>query len=109
MTKPTQEEPVQNPDTAAGDTRRGPDGDSGDQDIDTAGTEADPDPMTSTGPSARKGGAPRAPDARMADAPGNENPPIGSHNPGSLHRREDDEEVRLNTPEFHNQPGYTRR
>jgi len=32
----------------------GPDGDSGDQDIDTAGTEADVESPAGTGPSARK-------------------------------------------------------
>jgi hypothetical protein len=68
----------------------GPDGDSGDQDIDTAGTEADEESMTATGPTARKHGSPARPRASLADAPENERAPIGSHEPASMHRREDD-------------------
>jgi hypothetical protein len=77
----------------------GPDGYSGDQDIDTAGTEAD-DESTAAGP-ARKRGRATPPDASFADAPDNERPPIGPSDPGSMHRREDDEEAMAHSPDFH--------
>ena len=46
----------------------GPDGDSrGDQDIDTAGTEADVESPTAAGASSRKRGRPDDPDASVSD------------------------------------------
>jgi hypothetical protein len=80
----------------------GPDGDSrGDQDIDTAGTEADVESPTAAGPSARKQGRAGSPDASFADATDNEHRPIGAHNPGSMHRREDDDEAIAHSSDFH--------
>ena len=83
----------------------GPDGDSsGDQDIDTAGTEADDESPTAAGPAARKRGRASSPDASYADAPDNEKRPIGAHDPGSMHRREDDGEAMAHSPDFHDAP-----
>ena len=79
----------------------GPDGDSGDQDIDTAGTEADDQSATATGPAARRKGRAEAPDARYADAPDNEHRPIGASDPASMHRREDDDEAQARSSDFH--------
>ena len=82
----------------------GPDGDStdhGDQDIDTAGTEADDESATAIGPSARRRGRAAAPDASFADAPGNEHRPIGPSDPASMHRREDDAEAMAHSSDFH--------
>jgi hypothetical protein len=80
----------------------GPDGDSsGDQDIDTAGTEADVESATAAGPAARKRGRATSPDASYADAPDNERRPIGAHDPGTMHRREDDDEAMAHSPDFH--------
>ena len=83
------------------DSVPGPDGDSSDQDIDTAGTEADVESPTGAGPAARKSGRASAPDASFADAPDNERQPIGAHDPGSMHRREDDDEAMAHSPDFH--------
>ena len=44
----------------------GPDGDSGDQDIDTAGTEADDQSPTAAGSPARRPGRKESPDASFA-------------------------------------------
>jgi hypothetical protein len=81
----------------------GPDGDSstGDQDIDTAGTEADVESPTAAGPSSRKPGRTTSPDASFADAPDNERTPIGAHDPGTMHRREDDDEAMAHSSDFH--------
>jgi hypothetical protein len=79
----------------------GPDGDSGDQDIDTAGTEADDNSATATGPAARRKGQAEAPDANYADAPDNEHRPIGASDPGSMHRREDDDKAQAHSSDFH--------
>ena len=82
----------------------GPDGDSGnsgDQDIDTAGTEADDESPTAAGPSTRRRGRATAPDASFADAPDNEHRPIGPSDPGSMHRREDDAEAMARSSDFH--------
>ena len=74
MSAPTQNQSVEDPKPGTTpDPTSGPDGDSGtsDQDIDTAGTEADhgtnQPSMTATGPSARKGGAPRTPGSPAID------------------------------------------
>jgi hypothetical protein len=87
----------------------GPDGDSsGDQDIDTAGTEAD-DQSTAAGPAARKRGRGDSPDASFAEAPDNDRRPIGAHDPGTMHRREDDAEAMAHSPDFHDAtPGVGR-
>ena len=82
----------------------GPDGDSGnsgDQDIDTAGTEADAESPTAAGPAARRQGRAASPDASYADAPDNERPPVGPSDPASMHRREDDAEARARSSDFH--------
>jgi hypothetical protein len=79
----------------------GPDGDGGDQDIDTAGTEHDDESPTAMGPASRRGRRAATPDASLADAPDNEHRPIGAHDPGSLHRREDDAEAMAHSPDFH--------
>jgi hypothetical protein len=81
----------------------GPDGDSSDQDIDTAGTEAD-DTSTAAGPAARRRGQAEAPDGHYADAPDNEHRPIGPLDPGSMHRREDDAEALKHSPDFRDAP-----
>lgn len=84
----------------------GPDGDSrGDQDIDTAGTEADTE-ATGAGPSSRRQGRTDAPDASYAEAPDNEQRAVGAHDPGSMHRREDDDEAMARSSDFHDRsPG----
>src|SRR5215831_13864204 len=69
------------PDTPL-DPVSGPDGDSSDQDIDTAGTEADDQSMTAMGPAARPNGAPDPPYPSYGDAPENARPPIGAQDPG---------------------------
>ena len=79
----------------------GPDGDSGDQDIDTAGTEHDDESATAAGPAARRRGQAAAPDAAYADAADNEHRPISPIDPGSMHRREDDAEARAHSSDFH--------
>ncbi len=82
----------------------GPDGhsgDSGDQDIDTAGTEADTESPGAMGPTSRKDGQATAPDASFGKAPDNERRPIGAHDPTSMHRREDDVEALAHSPDFH--------
>lgn len=81
-----------------------PDGYSGDQDIDTAGTEADGESMTAAGTPARRRGFPPETDPSYADAPDNQRRPIGAHDPGSMHRREDDDEARARSNDFHDQP-----
>jgi len=73
----------------------------GDQDIDTAGTEADVESPTGAGPAARRPGRASSPDASFADAADNEQRPIGAHDPGSMHRREDDAEAMAQSPDFH--------
>jgi hypothetical protein len=89
------------------DPVRGPDGDSGspsdsgDQDIDTAGTEADDTSSTASGPSVRRQGRARSPDASFADAPDNERKPISPLDPASMHRREDDADAMAHSPDFH--------
>ena len=79
----------------------GPDGDAGDQDIDTAGTEHDEESPTAAGPSARRPGRVVSPEGSYADAPDNERPPVGPSNPGSMHRREDDDKARAHSSDFH--------
>jgi len=85
----------------APEQKSGPDGYSGDQDIDTAGTEADDESATAAGPAARRRGQATPPDASYADAPDNEHKPIGPSDPGSMHRREDDDEARAHSSDFH--------
>ena len=100
-------EPIENvPPQHQLDPVNGPDGDSGggDQDIDTAGTEADTEPSSASGPSSRSRGRAAAPDASLADAPENEHRPIGAHDPGTMHRREDDAEAMAHSPDFHGRP-----
>lgn len=82
----------------------GPDGDSSDQDIDTAGTEADDSSTTAAGPAARGEGQAQSPEGRYADAPDNERRPIGALDPGSMHRREDDAEALKHSPDFRDAP-----
>jgi hypothetical protein len=72
-----------------------------DQDIDTAGTEADPE----FAPQARQPGDPTpAPATTEAALPERAPTPRGSE-PGTLHRAEDDEAARSRSPEFHDLPG----
>jgi hypothetical protein len=75
-----------------------------DQDIDIAGTEADPE----FSPQARQPGD-RSPATDAADAalPELAQTPRGSE-PGTLHRAEDDEAARSRSPEFHDLPGSGR-
>ena len=99
---PTSDEPEAVP---AGTPNVGVGGaDAGDQDIDTAGTEADDESPSALPPPARRSGSPRHSAASMADAPENQAPPIGPHAPASLHRREDDDRARAVSPEFHDRP-----
>ena len=79
----------------------GPDGASGDQDIDTAGTEADVESPTGAGPAARRPGRASAPDASYADAEDNDRPPIGAQHPERMHRREDDDAAMAGSSDFH--------
>lgn len=74
-----------------------------DQDIDTAGTEADPEfaPHHGTQP---KGDRPTATDDADTATPERDPTPRGSE-PGTLHRAEDDEAARSRSPEFHDEPG----
>lgn len=72
-----------------------------DQDIDIAGTEADPAFRQ------RDGGRPDSDrDSTATDAATPEHTPTerGSE-PGSLHRAEDDDAARSRSPEFHDLPG----
>ena len=89
-------DPVTGPDGDSGDS-----GDSGDQDIDTAGTEADDGDTTASGPTTRRRGRAMSPDASFADAPDNDRKPVGPHDPGSMHRREDDAEAMAHSSDFH--------
>ena len=89
-------DPVSGPDGDSGDS-----GNSGDQDIDTAGTEADDESPTAAGPAARRRDRATTPDASFADAPENERRPIGPSDPASMHRREDDAEARARSSDFH--------
>jgi hypothetical protein len=82
----------------------GPDGDSSDQDIDTAGTEADDQSMTAMGPAARRSGAPHPPDPSYGDATENARRPIGAQDPSSMHRRENDAKAFANSSDVHDQP-----
>jgi hypothetical protein len=82
------------------DPVRGPDGDSGDQDIDTAGTEADGS-STAAGPAARATGQAQSPDKSYADAPDNEHRPVSPLDPASMPRREDDDDARARSSDFH--------
>ena len=82
----------------------GPDGDSSDQDIDTAGTEADDNPATAAGPAARGRGEAESPGGHYADAPDNEGRPITPQDPGSMHRREDDAKALEHSPDFRDAP-----
>jgi hypothetical protein len=78
--------------------------DAGDQDIDTAATNAY-DEFAS-----ERGDVNESPDERPSrladgDAPDNDGKPIGLHDPSSMPRAEDDETVRRRSPEFHDRPG----
>ena len=94
---------------SAPEQKSGPDGYSGDQDIDTAGTEADDNAATAAGPAARRRGQAASPDASYAEAPDNEHKPIGPSDPGSMHRREDDDEAMSRSPDFHETPATVAR
>lgn len=74
-----------------------------DQDIDIAGTEADPEstPKPGTQPSGDRTSTTGAADTA---APERTPTPRGSE-PGTLHRAEDDEAAQARSPEFHDQPG----
>ena len=93
-------DPVSGPDGHSGDQ----DIETGDQDIDTAGTEADAESPAGAAPAARKPGRASSPDASFADAADNERRPIGAHDPGSMHRREDDAEAMAHSSDFHDAP-----
>ena len=74
-----------------------------DQDIDTAGTEADPEFAQ------RPGAQPNSDRTRAKDPADTAMPelaptPRGSE-PGTLHRAEDDEAAQSRSPEFHDEPG----
>lgn len=77
-----------------------------DQDIDTAGTEADPEIESRppgkgralTDPTEHPQGAPPS-DEGLARTP---------TEPSSMHRAEDDDEARARSPEFNDQPGSGR-
>ena len=98
-----QVDPVSGPDGDSGNS-----GDSSDQDIDTAGTEADDSTGTASGPSTRRRGQATSPPASYADAPDNERPSIGPHDPASMHRHEDDAEAMAQSPDFHDAPAAGR-
>ena len=97
-------EPVENvPPQDQLDPVSGPDGDAGatgDQDIDTAGTEADTEAPTARAPRHAHAIAPPL-RMRVARAPKSERRPIGAHDPASMHRREDDSEAMAHSPDFH--------
>src|ERR1044072_7725563 len=62
---------------SAPEQKSGPDGYSGDQDIDTAGPEPDDEAAPARGPARRRRNQATSPDAPYADAPDNEHKPIG--------------------------------
>ena len=76
-----------------------------DQDIDTAGTEADDEFRERHDRDRPEGHDPTA--GPLGIPPDDENVPRGSE-PGTLHRAEDDEEAFERSPEFHDQPGSGR-
>lgn len=77
----------------------------GDQDIDTAGTEADDEFRE------RHDGDPiAAPDVTkgpLGHAPEESNTPRGGE-PATLHRAEDDDKAKARSPEYHDRPGSGR-
>lgn len=85
-----------------------------DQDVDTAGTEADDGhadrirehDVTLHDPTAEPVGA--LPDdgtrERRGDAPGNDGPPLSPLNPSAMHRAEDDTDARATSPDFSERP-----
>jgi hypothetical protein len=77
-----------------------------DQDIDTAGTEADPEVAERT---PGKGGAVPDPTKHPQGAPpSDEGQERGTADPASMHRAEDDEAAFAASPEFHDRPGSGR-
>lgn len=56
-----------------------------------------PDPAI--GPTVRDDHSPQRPEPSLADAPDNQARPVGTHDPASMHRREDDRQ-----PTAHRQP-----
>jgi hypothetical protein len=74
-----------------------------DQDIDTAGTEADPE-VAERNPG--KGGAITDPTQHPQGAPpSDEGQERGTTDPSTMHRAEDDGEAFARSPEFHDRPG----
>ena len=84
--------------------------DNTDQDIDTAGTEADDefrqrhDGEPLPGYDATKGPLGHAPEGNGPAQPGESDPARGGE-PATLHRGEDDDIAQARSPEFHDRPG----
>jgi hypothetical protein len=82
--------------------------DAGDQDIDTAATNAYDEFASERGDTATDRETPER-DAHaqtnVGDAIDNDAPPIGLHDPSSMPRGEDDPVVLDRSPEFHDRPG----
>jgi hypothetical protein len=77
-----------------------------DQDIDTAGTEADPDSPAAKRLEQAEGPREDAPDSDT-QAPGSTGVARGSDH-RTLHRREDDQEAAARSPEFTDRPAADR-
>jgi hypothetical protein len=60
---------------------------------------------TGMGPPMRDEHSPLPPEPSMADSPDNQGKPIGAHDPTTMHRREDDDQARAGSPDFHDRPG----
>jgi hypothetical protein len=78
--------------------------DPGDQDIDTAATNAYDEFASQRGDAVQEA-APVEPSAAAGDAADNDATPIGPHDPSSMPRAEDDPTVLGRSLEFHDRPG----
>ena len=79
--------------------------DAGDQDIDTAATNAYDECASERGDCTDVPADSAAASAAAGDAVDNDDAPIGLHDPSSMPRGEDDAAVREHSPEFHDRPG----
>ncbi len=79
--------------------------DPGDQDIDTAATDAYGELSSATGDDTQTSPDSGGTNAAAGHAVDNDDAPIGLHDPASMPRGEDDATVRERSPEFHDRPG----
>jgi hypothetical protein len=79
--------------------------DPGDQDIDTAATNAHDELASERGDTTQDAPAQAQSNPMVGDAIDNDADPIGLHNPASMPRGEDDPGVFERSPEFQDRPG----